>query len=245
MSFVQGNNAGAGQSSSGGTPNTYSLAFTTQNCAAGNMLVFCARMNASTTVTGISDDEGNTWQVVGPIANDIDLYFGYALNIVGGTKASVKVTFSGTGVIGGISPCIAEYSGVNTFRASDAGNTGTGDNSTSAAVTAAAGDLLIGYMADVGGQSGFAAGTIGAGAGNLQESSGVGGNIYAALADGTASAGSNTAGFTSAVSTAWAAGVSAFYELVAASGGGGVQGFRNFVNKKAAFSHARPGRSGR
>src|SRR5208282_5321276 len=29
------------------------------------------------------------------------------------------------------------------------------------------------------------------------------------------------------------------------SGGGGVQGFRNFVNKKAAFSRARPGKSGR
>jgi len=72
-----------------------------------------------------------------------------------------------------------------------------------------------------------------------------GNSIFSATDSNIAAGGSPGIGFlpTNPISgdqiSLWAGGETA------TSGGGGVQGFRNFVNKKAAFSRARPGKSGR
>ena len=197
---------------------TASLAFTTQNTTAGNMLfATIVSSGLGITVSSVTDNQGagNTWVVIPVISNSTyNVYLAYALNTIGGTEPTVSAHFAG----GNSVACyigLGEVSGPNAFRSHDTGNTGaTGTTFTSNPITAVAGDFLLGYYARASTSlisdltaPGYTLGpTGGATAGQY---------IVASEYLLSASAGSATASFNDTFSNAnWACGIAAFFTAV-------------------------------
>ena len=203
-------------STTGGGTNPSTCQFTTQNTTAGSLLVACVRMGVTgRTSVAFSDDQGgNTWTTVliGNDINSVDTYFGYALNTTGGTKATVKLTFSGGGA-----NCvwtIGEYpvgsaSGLHTSSVLATGATST--NPATPNVTPAVGDLLIGAWNLAGAATAsVSAGSCGTSA-TLSGKGASGGGIYSAFEDGVAgSSSAQNATLTYASSSTYAGALFAF-----------------------------------
>jgi hypothetical protein len=199
---------------------TAALQFSTQNTGAGNLLVAIVECYAAaTTLSSVTDSQNNTWVVLPNIGGSTyNFYLAYALNTAGGTKPTVTFHYSGT--TGSVYAVIAEYSGVNTFRAAAAGAAGTGTTIVSNNVSAVTGDLLIGLaMVYTAANSSF---TLGSGYSNLEVSGAIYTNTWCALENKTAgSTGNVDATFTGPPSTTnfWA-GIAAFYHQASSASGG-------------------------
>lgn len=213
--WIQGAATSAAQSSSPAT-----LAFTTQNTAAGSLLCGIVRWNAGTTITGITDNQNaGNYTVVSLGTNTVNAAFFYMLNTAGGSMPTVSIAFSSAPA--GVTIAIAEYplAAAASLHTSNTG-TATGTNPTTTAVSPAVGDLLIAAFGDSPGitTASLSAGTCGASA-TLHSGAVVGSSTYAVLEDGIAnSTSSQTASITYGTSSAYLAGLFAFSPP--ASGGG-------------------------
>lgn len=211
----------AGSTANLGGAATAALAFTTQNTAAGSLLVAVVNVfPQSKILTSVTDNQGagNIWTVLPGLAvtgGNYDVYFCYALNTAGGSKPTV--TFHFNAATTNVYAALGEFSGVHALRTSDVGNAGSSASPTSAPISATAGDLLIGYF----GGAGNISGTPTAG---LTYNYGASGSASAASYNNgfeynlSAAGGSITATFATA-NEGWAAGIAAF--VPGSSGGGG------------------------
>lgn len=133
-----------------GGSSTPQTSFTTQTTQAGNLLVaFVEIYPATTTVTSVTDSQGNSWTLEPQLSDDNTYvsYVAYALNTAGGSKDTVTFHCSGTATNAFIS--LAEYAGANAFRGISTTGSASGTSSgtvtaTSGSVTAQANDILVG-----------------------------------------------------------------------------------------------------
>ena len=148
---------------------------------AGNLLVAVVGTFQSPnapTVTGVTDTQGNTWQLaaagIGAVTHGGEIW--YALGAVGGSN-TITVNLSLTGFVSGI---FAEYSGLGAFDVAAAAGDSSAGTSHSSGATAAAGvgDLVLGGYADSTGSPTFTAGS-----GYSIFGSGITGSINVALED--------------------------------------------------------------
>ena len=204
-----------------GGGSTASLKLTLENTLAGSGLLVVFQVSAQAEIlTSVTDDQSalNVYTVLPALSAPgglYDIYFAYALNTLGGTEPTITGHFSGTTT--NVYAIVAEMTGVNTFRGTDAGNTGTSTTPVSASVATQAGDFLLGYF----GTSGFGLGTQTAGNGYSSAGLGLSPSVqgFIFLEDGTSAGGSQTAGCTMSGGPSWAAGIAAFYQTAAVSGG--------------------------
>lgn len=212
---------GVGSTANLGGAATAALAFTTQNTAAGSLLVAVVNVfPQSKTLTSVTDNQGsgNSWTILlgqSVPGGNYDTYFCYALNTTGGSKPTVTFHFNASTT--NVYAALGEFSGVKALRTSDVGNTGSSASPTSSSITPTAGDLLIGYFG---------------GAGNVSGTP-VAGLTYTYAESGSASSGSYNNGFEYKLNAAggsttanfvianegWSAGIAAF--VPGSSGGGG------------------------
>lgn len=208
-----------GSANAGGAA-TATLAFTTQNTTPGSLLFAALQVFPQTRVlSSVTDDQGgNTWVVLPGInvpGGNYTEYFCYALNTAGGTKPTVTFHFTG-GNTTNVYPTLGEISGPTTFRAQDAGNTGSTTTPVSAAVAALAGDLLISNLGIAGSE---AIVSLIAGSGyTLGSTAGVDATHFQTAWEYNlnAAGGSTTAGYT-ILATNWAANIAAFFTQTAAT----------------------------
>jgi hypothetical protein len=191
IAFVQG----ANNTSQSGTAVT--LAFGSNN-AGGNLLICTVR--GTQDASSITDSAGNNWVQIDHLQNTEWGSLWYAQNSISGAN-TVTVHFGSSASF--VYLAIGEYSGVATSLALDSHNitSGTSAGATAPTVTAAAGDLVVGYV-EVGNGD-----TISAGSGyTIREN-----NIGAAYEDQlNVSAGNYAPNFTWASSDRWVAGVATF-----------------------------------
>jgi hypothetical protein len=208
MGFVQG--AASGQI--GGVSANPTLAFTTQNTAAGNLLIAIISLFGA-TLNSVTDSQGNTYTVSSDFTDtQYHFYLAYALNTLGGTTPTVTYHCSGTPA--NACAAVGEYSGVNTFRTISVNANGNSTTLASANISAVTGDLLIGF-----GQAGTNTGITAGAPYNLREQGSISINHQNAFEDTiAASTGAVNATFTVVSAVIWSAGIASFFQ---ASGGGG------------------------
>jgi hypothetical protein len=200
--------------------------FTTQNTAAGSLLVaICHVYLNSLTLNSVTDDQGNTWviansQIVG--SSPYKEFICYALKTQGGTKALVTFHFSGATAL--FSCALLEYSGVNALRSS-VFTTQTGPGAVSSgAITTAAGDLIIGVnQAQVGDTStAFPPGTSPLTFTTRNYYGELITRVYGIVEDATATGTSSVANWANSASDVLLCSALAFYQKSSGGAGGGL-----------------------
>ena len=145
--FVQGVSGVTNLQNGTATPNT--ATFVTQNTAAGNTLLMMVSINPqSTTLSSVTDSQGNTWVILPAITNGSSYngYLCYALNTAGGSKPTITLHLSAVNA-GSIWYSLGEYSGISGFRGSSTAVTNQFTPPwTSNAVTTVVGDLVVGVI---------------------------------------------------------------------------------------------------
>jgi hypothetical protein len=223
--FIQG----TGTTTSPGNVNPMTLAYGS-NVTGGNLLVVSFRHGNGSTVSSVTDTIGSTWTVVYDNSDGFGTYGGWAWAFARSSGANtVSVNFVGLPG-GGTVCCIAEWNGPNTKRATSTVATGNSTALLSNAITATAGDLLVGI-----GESNVSQASFTPGSGYTQRSLGKDSGVnYCFIQDNLgATGGSTTSGATMASMGYWTAGIGAFY-FAAGSGGSGsfTQRHRHFINKR-------------
>lgn len=121
---------------------------TLDGVAAGSLLTLCVSIpTAGVTLTGVTDDRGNTW-APGPTAtNGRPAYLWYAANVAAG---DTLVTAAVSGTPEGFHTILAEFSGLATVSPQDQTATGTGSSAAPAtsatSTTTQANELLVGCI---------------------------------------------------------------------------------------------------
>lgn len=203
MPFVQ-STTGSGTASP-----TTTTAFTAATTA-GNLIVVAISNDSggTTSVTGVTDNKGNTYTKIKTVANSSALDIYYAANIAGGTGHTISVTWS-LAAASNLSIIAQEYSSMPTapldVSVSAIGST-VSPSSGATAATTQADELVVGILS-------FDAATTtvmaGSGYGNLTSIAVTG--AHTAMESKVISAtGAQTATFTLAASRAWIAAAVAF-----------------------------------
>lgn len=196
----------------------------TNAVVAGDLLVAGFRAGFLNNISSITDSLGvnGNWNIIYNTSSDLGGTFGgWAYTF---TKASgpCTVTFN-LAVNDFMVIALGEWNNANTFRAASAAVNGTSTTPTSAAVTATASDLLVGFSEI---NAGTPQGQYVAGAGYTLRVAALAGptNAFDALEDNlNATGGSTTASFTVGSVTNWNAGIAAFFNtLFAVSGSCGI-----------------------
>lgn len=196
----------------------YSLAFP-GSVTQGNLLVVAwRRTTAGATLTNVTGTLNTAaWTVVYETSDGSTTTGGFAYTFSTATGAeTVRVNFSAN--VGGGVVCIGEWSGVNSartpFPAAAVASTST---PTSNAITAVAGDLIVGVA-----ESNLSQTSITAGSGYvIRETGSSGGVFFVGVEDNlNAAGGSTTASFTGTASGGTTAGIGAFFFNPALAGTG-------------------------
>ena len=190
----------------------FSLAFLS-NITAGSLLIAaCETYPSAQTLTGVTDDQGNTWVLLSGLTstgggNWLDS-FAYCLNAKAG---ATTVTFTFSGATNYCTPVIAEYSNVSALRTNGAGATGGNTTAvTTDSITPTVGDLLLAVV-----YTGASGGSLTWGGSYTQRGEGDRGSFYdvTAIADVIATSGAaqtETATLAGAAGYDWGARLIAF-----------------------------------
>jgi hypothetical protein len=199
--FIQSNSAAPG------TASTYPVAFPA-NVTAGDLItVVWRRTTAGASFSSITDSLGTSFTQVYELSDGGTTTGGFGVGFAPSSGAdTVNVNFTAS-ISGGLLS-VAEYTGVNASRTFPAGKVATTQTPVSNAVTATAGDLLVGVDEHNASQT-----VLNAGTGYLQrERSTAVSAFFTSIEDNlNAAGGSTTAGFTGNTTGGTTAGIGAFF----------------------------------